>query len=64
MHIFLGIKRAQAGTDLAIASCGQVNQKAAVAYRDNALSIAQRMKDQQELAIITDPVEQSSFEFI
>lgn len=49
---------------MAIASCGQVNQKAAVAYRDNALSIAQRMKDQQELAIITDPVEQSSFEFI
>ncbi|WP_165589913.1 hypothetical protein [Phaeobacter italicus] len=49
---------------MAITSCGQVNQKAAVAYRDNALSIAQCMKDQQELAIITDPVEQSSFELI
>lgn len=31
LHIFLGIKRAQAGTDLAMASCGQVSQQVAVA---------------------------------
>ncbi|WP_058280687.1 hypothetical protein [Ruegeria denitrificans] len=63
LHTFMGIEMGQAGTDMAMASCGQRNHATATAYQGEALAMAQRMKGQAELREIANQGELEMFEF-
>ncbi|MCA2008631.1 hypothetical protein [Tritonibacter mobilis] len=63
LHTFIGIEMGQAGTDMAMASCGQRNHATAEAYQGEALAMAQRMKGQAELREIANKGELEMFEF-
>ncbi|MDO6721654.1 hypothetical protein Q4560_00085 [Celeribacter halophilus] len=49
LHTFLGSELGVAGTDMAMAACGQNSFKTAAAYQDETLHKAQRVKAQNEL---------------
>ncbi|NKX28495.1 hypothetical protein HGE68_01180 [Rhodobacteraceae bacterium R_SAG6] len=63
LHTFLGVEMGQAGTDMAMASCGQRNHATAEAYQGDALAMAQRMKGQAELCRVANQGELEVFEF-
>ncbi|SHF00970.1 hypothetical protein SAMN05444279_11412 [Ruegeria intermedia] len=64
LHTLLGVELGQAGTDKAMAACGQISHETASAYQGRALAMAQRMKGQQEIAGISDPTDEKLFAFI
>ncbi|MBW0157621.1 hypothetical protein [Sedimentimonas flavescens] len=64
LHTFLGIKLGQAGTDMAMSACGQTSHQTAAAYQGDALTMAQRMRAQQELQDITKAADHGMFAFI
>ncbi len=63
LHTFMGVQMGQAGTDMAMASCGQRNHTTAQAYQGDALSMAQRIKGQAELQKVANQGGPELFEF-
>jgi hypothetical protein len=63
LHTFMGVEMGQAGTDMAMAACGQRNHATADAYQGDALSMAQRMKGQAELREVAYQGDLKMFEF-
>ncbi|WP_052245251.1 hypothetical protein [Halocynthiibacter namhaensis] len=59
----MGVQMGQAGTDMAMASCGQRNHTTAQAYQGDALSMAQRIKGQAELQKVANQGGPELFEF-
>lgn len=62
-HTFLGIEFGIAGTDMAMAACGQTSPETAAAYQDKVVGMARRLQGQKFLAGIVDDKQLKLFEF-
>lgn len=63
-HTFLGIELGPAGTDLALATCGQNSPETQKHYQDETVGMALRLKGQASLAEIPDEEHLKLFELI
>lgn len=63
-HTFLGIELGPAGTDMAMATCGQNSPETQKHYQDDAVAMALRLKGQASLAEIPDEKHLKLFELI
>lgn len=63
MHTFLGIELGVAGTDMAMASCGQKSPKTAAEYQDDMVGKARRLQGQKSFEAMVDDAHLALFEF-
>ncbi|MBO9436474.1 hypothetical protein J7394_19830 [Ruegeria sp. R13_0] len=64
LHTFLGVERGIAGTDMAMAACGQTSPATAAKNQAEMVGKARRLQGQKSLAGLVDDTHMKLFEFI